>query len=48
MGANTVFIGRPIAWGLYYKGKEGVKEAIEMLSEEFKLSMVLTNCMDIS
>lgn len=48
MGANCVFLGRPLAWALSYKGKDGVKEMIEMLNEEFKLCMALTNTMEVN
>jgi len=47
LGANFVFIGKPAMWGLHYKGTEGVKEVLEVLNEELKLAMVLTDCMEI-
>jgi (S)-2-hydroxy-acid oxidase len=46
-GARAVFIGRPAIWGLARNGKEGVKEVIDILNEELKLSMVLTHCENI-
>ena len=48
LGASAVFLNRPIAWGLCYNGKDGVKDLVDMLNEELKLAMALTNSMDIS
>ncbi|NXF12170.1 HAOX1 oxidase, partial [Smithornis capensis] len=44
LGARAVFIGRPLLWGLTYKGEEGAKEVLQMLKEEFRLAMALTGC----
>ncbi|KAM4904230.1 LOW QUALITY PROTEIN: 2-Hydroxyacid oxidase 1-like [Sylvia borin] len=44
LGAKAVFIGRPVLWGLAYQGKEGAKEVLQMLKEEFRLAMALTGC----
>nr|XP_033791389.1 hydroxyacid oxidase 1 isoform X1 [Geotrypetes seraphini] len=44
LGAKAVFVGRPIIWGLAYQGEEGVKEVLQMLTEEFKLAMALAGC----
>ncbi|XP_069744493.1 2-Hydroxyacid oxidase 2 isoform X2 [Narcine bancroftii] len=48
LGAKCVFIGRPVVWGLAYKGEEGVKEILQILSDEFRLSMALSGCRNIS
>eukprot|EP00347_Sterkiella_histriomuscorum_P024048 403332483 len=48
LGANAVFLCRPIAYALAHKGSEGIKEMFEMLNEELKLSMALTDVMDVS
>ncbi|KAG8429992.1 hypothetical protein GDO86_018694, partial [Hymenochirus boettgeri] len=48
IGAKCVFIGRPIVWGLSYKGEEGVKGVLQILLDEFRLSMALSGCRDIS
>ncbi len=45
LGANMVFLGRPVAWGLHYGGKEGVQAMINIINEEFKTVMILTNSM---
>ncbi|XP_078503207.1 2-Hydroxyacid oxidase 1 [Lissotriton helveticus] len=41
LGAKTVFIGRPILWGLAYQGEDGVHDVLQMLMEELRLSMAL-------
>ncbi|XP_072901506.1 2-Hydroxyacid oxidase 2 isoform X2 [Hemitrygon akajei] len=48
LGARCVFIGRPVVWGLAYKGEEGVKEILQILNAEFRLSMALSGCRNIS
>ncbi|PIK36714.1 hypothetical protein BSL78_26464 [Apostichopus japonicus] len=42
LGARAVFIGRPVLWGLAYKGEEGVKMVLEMLKNEFSTAMALS------
>ena len=42
MGARAVFIGRPVLWGLAYRGEEGVEKVLEILKEEFKIAMMLS------
>jgi (S)-2-hydroxy-acid oxidase len=41
LGADFVWIGRPILWGLAYKGQEGVELALQLIKDEFKLCMGL-------
>ncbi|XP_035698212.1 hydroxyacid oxidase 1-like [Branchiostoma floridae] len=48
LGARCVFVGRPVLWGLAYKGQEGVQEMLQMLKEEFSLSMALSGCSRVS
>ncbi|XP_040278732.1 hydroxyacid oxidase 2 isoform X1 [Bufo bufo] len=48
LGAKCVFIGRPIVWGLAYKGEEGVRGVLQILTDEFRLSMALSGCRNIS
>ena len=43
-GANAVVLNRPIMWGLYFNGQNGVKSLCTMLNEELKLAMALTHC----
>ncbi|KAG5405756.1 hypothetical protein IGI04_011875 [Brassica rapa subsp. trilocularis] len=44
LGAQAVLIGRPIVYGLAAKGEDGVKKVIEMLKNEFELTMALSGC----
>ncbi|XP_066473330.1 2-Hydroxyacid oxidase 2 isoform X2 [Tiliqua scincoides] len=48
LGAKCVFIGRPALWGLAYKGEEGLKEVLKILRDEFRLSMALAGCRNVS
>ncbi|KAF1849277.1 FMN-dependent alpha-hydroxy acid dehydrogenase [Cucurbitaria berberidis CBS 394.84] len=41
LGADFVWVGRPVLWGLAYKGEEGVELCLKLLSDEFKLCMGL-------
>ncbi|CAM8955970.1 unnamed protein product [Rhodiola kirilowii] len=44
IGAQAVLIGRPVIFGLAVKGEHGVKRVLEMLKDEFELSMALAGC----
>ncbi|KAH9713719.1 peroxisomal (S)-2-hydroxy-acid oxidase GLO4 [Citrus sinensis] len=44
LGAQAVLIGRPVVYGLAAKGEYGVRRVIEMLKDEFELTMALTGC----
>uniref|UniRef100_A0A8D0GH87 (S)-2-hydroxy-acid oxidase n=1 Tax=Sphenodon punctatus TaxID=8508 RepID=A0A8D0GH87_SPHPU len=48
LGAKYVFIGRPTLWGLAYKGEEGLREVLQILKDEFHLSMALAGCKKVS
>jgi (S)-2-hydroxy-acid oxidase len=41
LGADFVWVGRPVLWGLAYKGQEGVELCLKLLSDESKLCMGL-------
>jgi len=41
LGADFVWVGRPVLWGLAYKGQEGVELALRLLGDEFRLCMGL-------
>lgn len=41
LGADFVWIGRPVLWGLAYKGQEGVDLCLKLLKDEFRLCMGL-------
>ena len=42
LGAKAVFVGRPVLWGLAYKGQEGVEEILTILKSEFRHAMMLS------
>ena len=42
LGARAVFIGRPVLWGLAYRGEEGVERVLEILRDEFRSAMMLS------
>nr|VDD46480.1 unnamed protein product [Brassica oleracea] len=45
LGAKAVLIGRPVVYGLAAKGEDGVKKkVIDMLKNEFELTMALSGC----
>jgi (S)-2-hydroxy-acid oxidase len=51
LGADFCWIGRPVLWGLAYKGQEGVELCLRLLMDEFRLCMGLagvTKVEDIS
>jgi (S)-2-hydroxy-acid oxidase len=41
LGADFVLIGRPVLWGLGYKGQEGVETVIDVLERELSRTMAL-------
>lgn len=44
LGADAVFVGRPAIWALNAMGAEGVKKMMDILTEEFRLTMALAGC----
>ncbi|KAM0799076.1 glycolate oxidase [Usnea florida] len=48
LGANFVWVGRPVLWGLAYKGQEGVELCLRLLSDEFKLCMGLAGTVKVA
>ena len=48
LGADFVWIGRPVLWGLAYKGQEGVELCLRLLSDEFKLCMGLAGTVKVA
>ncbi|ORX42802.1 hydroxyacid oxidase 1-like protein [Anaeromyces robustus] len=47
LGADAVFVGRPAIWALNAMGAEGVKKMMDILTEEFRLTMALAGCTSI-
>ncbi|KAM5162502.1 2-Hydroxyacid oxidase 2 isoform 3-T3 [Callospermophilus lateralis] len=48
LGAKCIFLGRPILWGLAYKGEDGVEEVLNILKNEFHTSMSLIGCRSVA
>ena len=47
LGADFVWVGRPVLWGLAYKGQEGVELCLRLLGDEFRLCMGLAGCVRV-
>ena len=41
LGADFVWIGRPVLWGLAYDGQRGVERCLKILKDEIRLCMAL-------
>jgi (S)-2-hydroxy-acid oxidase len=48
LGADFVWIGRPVLWGLAYKGQTGVELCLKLLGDEIKLCMALAGTTKVS
>jgi (S)-2-hydroxy-acid oxidase len=48
LGADFCWIGRPVLWGLAYKGQEGVELALKLLGDEFRLCMGLAGVKQVT
>ncbi|VVA97584.1 unnamed protein product [Arabis nemorensis] len=48
LGAQAVLIGRPIVFGLAANGEDGVRKVIDMLKNEFEITMALSGCPTIN
>ncbi|CAH1108305.1 unnamed protein product [Psylliodes chrysocephalus] len=44
LGAKMVFIGRPIVWGLFHNGEQGVKNVLTILRNELDKAMAISGC----
>jgi len=47
LGADFVWVGRPVLWGLAYKGQAGVELALKLLQDEFRLCMALAGVISV-
>lgn len=47
LGASYVWVGRPVLWGLAYKGREGVTRMLEIFREDFRRCMALCGCVKV-
>lgn len=44
LGASGVFVGRPVVFSLAAEGETGVRKVLQMLRDEFELTMALNGC----
>lgn len=44
LGASGIFIGRPVLFALAADGEAGVRKVLQMLRDEFELTMALSGC----
>ena len=47
IGADVVFIGRAVLWGLATNGQAGVERVVDILNRELKEAMLATGCMNV-
>lgn len=47
LGADMVWVGRPVLWGLAYNGEMGVTAALKILEDEFRACMGLAGCVSL-
>ncbi|KAF7822528.1 (S)-2-hydroxy-acid oxidase GLO1 isoform X1 [Senna tora] len=47
LGASGIFIGRPVVFSLAAEGEAGVRKVLQMLREEFELTMALSGCRNL-
>lgn len=47
LGADFVWVGRPVLWGLAYKGQEGVELCLKLLADEIRLCMGLAGTVKV-
>ncbi|KAA8514909.1 hypothetical protein F0562_018088 [Nyssa sinensis] len=48
LGASGIFIGRPVLFSLAADGEAGVKKVLQMLRDEFELTMALSGCRSLN
>ncbi|KAF2305453.1 hypothetical protein GH714_005457 [Hevea brasiliensis] len=44
LGASGIFIGRPVVFSLAAEGEAGIRKVLQMLRDEFELTMALNGC----
>ncbi|MBI2790873.1 MAG: alpha-hydroxy-acid oxidizing protein [Gammaproteobacteria bacterium] len=44
LGADAILIGRPVLWALALHGEKGVEAMLNILKDEFEITMKLTGC----
>jgi isopentenyl diphosphate isomerase/L-lactate dehydrogenase-like FMN-dependent dehydrogenase len=48
LGADLVFVGRPVLWGLSVDGERGVRQILQMLNDKLINVMALAGCQLLS
>ncbi|KAJ8567906.1 hypothetical protein K7X08_020628 [Anisodus acutangulus] len=48
LGAAGIFIGRPVVFSLAAEGEAGIRKVLQMLRDEFELTMALSGCRSLS
>lgn len=48
LGADCVYVGRPILYGLATDGQAGVEKVLQILNQELKDAMLATGCMNVA
>lgn len=48
LGADFCLVGRPVLWGLAYKGEQGVKMVLDVLERELSRTMTLSGARNIN
>ncbi|KZV29733.1 peroxisomal (S)-2-hydroxy-acid oxidase-like [Dorcoceras hygrometricum] len=48
LGASGIFIGRPVVFALASDGEAGVRKVLQMLRDEFELTMALSGCRSLN
>ncbi|MFH8983321.1 alpha-hydroxy acid oxidase [Streptomyces varsoviensis] len=48
LGASGVLVGRPPAWGLAAGGENGVRQVLDLLSEELRDALGLAGCQNVA
>jgi len=47
LGADFVWIGRPVLWGLAYDGQKGVEHCLRLLADEIRLCFALAGVQNV-
>ena len=48
LGANGVLVGRPLCWGAYGGGSQGVATVLQTYTQQLYQAMIMTGCPDLS
>jgi len=43
-----VLVGRPVVWGAFGGGRDGVRLLYEKLADELSVAMILTSCQSVA